>query len=68
MQLTGCHNGNEIRNATCVDTQIFKLIGPTVHPYTVVLASLTFVLIREDMKAVPFTGVDVKTALSPQLF
>ena len=22
MQLTGCHNGNEMRNATCVDTQI----------------------------------------------
>ena len=22
MQLTGCHNGNEIRNVTCVDTQI----------------------------------------------
>ena len=22
MQLTGCHNGNEMRNATCADTQI----------------------------------------------
>ena len=22
MQLTGCHNGNEMRNATCVDTKI----------------------------------------------
>ena len=22
MQLTGCHNGNEMRNVTCVDTQI----------------------------------------------
>ena len=22
MQLTGCHNGNEMRNATCTDTQI----------------------------------------------
>ena len=22
MQLTGCHNGNEMRNATCVETQI----------------------------------------------
>ena len=22
MQLTGCHNGNETRNVTCVDTQI----------------------------------------------
>ena len=49
-------------------TPKFQLIGPTVHPYTVVLASLTFVLIREDVKVLPFTGVDVKTALSPQLF
>ena len=30
MQLTGCHNGNEMRNATCADTQI-QLSGPTVH-------------------------------------
>ena len=29
-QLTGCHNGNEMRNATCADTQI-SLSGPTVH-------------------------------------
>ena len=37
MQLTGCHNGNEMRNATCADTQ-FSIEWPyTVHSYTVVL-------------------------------
>ena len=30
MQLTGCHNGNEMRDATCADTK-FQLNGPTVH-------------------------------------
>ena len=30
MQLTGWHNGNEMRKAICVDTQI-QLSGPTVH-------------------------------------
>ena len=30
MQLTGCHNGNEMRNATCVDIQI-SIEWPCCH-------------------------------------
>ena len=30
MQLAGCHNGNEMRNATCVDTQI-SIEWPCFH-------------------------------------
>ena len=26
MQLSGCHNGNEVRNAACVETQISKAL------------------------------------------
>ena len=37
MQLTGCHNDNEMRNAMFVDTKISIEVGPTVHSYSVLL-------------------------------
>ena len=33
MQLTGCHNDNEMRNAIYAWTPKFQLSGPTVHSY-----------------------------------
>ena len=50
MQLTGCHNGNEMRNATCVDTQI--LIECPYCSFPVLCQNLARLSSLHDMKAV----------------